>query len=39
MTDKGFLLQQYNGESSIIRTVQLRKEDFCPVDSEEKEYF
>ena len=34
MTDKGFLLKQYNGEF-YYQDIAV-KEEFCPVDSEER---
>ena len=35
MTDKGFLLKQYNGEF-YYQDIAVKEEDFCPVDSEER---
>ena len=35
MTDKGFLLKQYNGEF-YYQDIAVKEEDFCPVDPEER---
>ena len=35
MTDKGFLLKQYNGEF-YYQDIAVKEEEFCPVDSEER---
>ena len=35
MTDKGFLLKQYNGEF-YYQDIAVKEEDFCPVDLEER---
>ncbi len=35
MTDKGFLLKQYNGEF-YYQDIAVKEEDFCPVDPEEE---
>ena len=35
MTDKGFLLKQYNGEF-YYQDIAVKEEDLCPVDPEER---